>query len=148
MRASHLNLALAVYRNLYIESYMKNPKLYEALMATGHWGDVEVKLGIEFDFKCAYCNKDLLGSVDNYKEWQTEHIIPRSKGGADDESNFALTCRTCNFIKGVWNPKEHFMGLNPDKGELIEVSKKYIFQKRSETENDINRYSSLIKQHS
>ncbi len=143
-----LNAALAVYRNIDIESYMKNPKLYEALMATGHWGDVEVKLGIEFDFKCAYCDKNLLESVDNYKEWQTEHIIPHSKGGADDESNFALTCRTCNFIKGVWNPKDHFVGLNPNKHDLIAVAKSYILRKRSETNNDISLYLRLIKQHS
>jgi 5-methylcytosine-specific restriction endonuclease McrA len=31
--------------------------------------------------------------------FEVEHIIPRSKEGGDDESNWALACRSCNLHK-------------------------------------------------
>lgn len=123
-------------------------KVFDALMATGHWGEVEAKLGIEFDFKCAYCCKDLLSTVDNYKEWQTEHIIPSSKGGDDSPGNYALTCRTCNFIKGVWNPMDYYQGQLPAKHELIALAQNYIQSKRKETQTDISLYRKLIVKYS
>ncbi|UYM16297.1 HNH endonuclease [Endozoicomonas euniceicola] len=117
-------------------------------MATGHWGKIEAELAVDFDFKCAYCDKDLLASVDNYKEWQREHIVPSSEGGAEHMSNFALSCRTCNFIKGVWNPLTQFQNVTPTKAELIFTARKYIEQKRFETQEDINLYLELIEQYS
>ena len=30
-----------------------------------------------------------------------EHIIPSSRGGADDPGNLALSCAACNFAKGA-----------------------------------------------
>ncbi len=31
--------------------------------------------------------------------FEVEHIIPSSVGGSDDESNLALSCRSCNLYK-------------------------------------------------
>ena len=31
--------------------------------------------------------------------FEVEHIIPLSRGGADDDSNLALACRSCNIHK-------------------------------------------------
>ncbi|RBO82377.1 hypothetical protein [Marinomonas aquiplantarum] len=44
-------------------------KIIEALVNTGQWGENDVILGIRAGFKCEYCDKDLLVSVENYKEW-------------------------------------------------------------------------------
>lgn len=124
-----------------------NDQVFNALMATGHWGEIEAALGIEFDFKCAYCGKEMFDSVDSYKEWQTDHIIPASKGGADALTNYALSCRTCNFIKGTWNPALHIDKPVSTKAELIELASKYIASKRSEVEKDLELYNKILRSH-
>ncbi len=123
-------------------------KMLDALMATGHWGEVEVELGVEFNFRCAYCGKDLLSSVDHYKEWQKDHIVPASKEGADSLKNYALSCRTCNFIKSTWNPLDVCNTKSPTKSELIKLSQDYIKQKRIEILQDIEMYKDIIEKHS
>lgn len=47
----------------------------------------------KFDFKCAMC-----GSGDNI---HIDHIIPRSAGGGNEESNLQVLCRTHNLRKGT-----------------------------------------------
>jgi hypothetical protein len=46
--------------------------------------------------RCGYCL-----THQSYVPWtlEIEHIIPRSKGGADDETNLWLACRACNLFK-------------------------------------------------
>ena len=96
--------------------------MIEALVNTGQWGENDVILGIRAGFKCEYCDKDLLASVDNYKEWQRDHIIPLSKGGEDINENIAISCKTCNVnIKGRWNPASESTSENPTRQELISI---------------------------
>ena len=48
--------------------------------------------------RCGYCQssqKYVLGPL------EIEHIIPRAKGGLDEETNLWLTCRLCNSFKGI-----------------------------------------------
>ncbi|HET8630540.1 MAG TPA: HNH endonuclease [Thermomicrobiales bacterium] len=40
-----------------------------------------------------------------------EHIVPRSRGGADDLANLALSCSACNLAKGA-----AVEGLDPETG--------------------------------
>jgi 5-methylcytosine-specific restriction endonuclease McrA len=122
--------------------------IYDEFMNTGHWGPIETKLGIEFNFCCAYCDKRMLESVENYKEWQTDHIIPSSKDGEDSIENYALSCRTCNFIKSTWNPAENLGELNITKLNLINVSKDYIIEKRKGTLAEIALYNQIIAKYS
>jgi 5-methylcytosine-specific restriction endonuclease McrA len=122
--------------------------IYDEFMNTGHWGPIETKLGIEFNFCCAYCDKRMLESVENYKEWQTDHIIPSSKDGKDSIENYALSCRTCNFIKSTWNPAENLGELNITKLNLINVSKDYIIEKRKGTLAEIDLYNQIIAKYS
>lgn len=47
--------------------------------------------------RCGYClgpQKYVLGKL------EVEHIIPRSQGGSDEESNLWLSCSLCNRYKG------------------------------------------------
>jgi 5-methylcytosine-specific restriction endonuclease McrA len=122
--------------------------VYDEFMNTGHWGPIETKLGIEFNFCCAYCDKKMLESVENYKEWQTDHIIPSSKDGEDSIENYALSCRTCNFIKSTWNPAENLGELEVTKLNLINVSKNYIIEKRKGTQAEIDLYNQIIAKYS
>jgi hypothetical protein len=47
--------------------------------------------------RCEYCRAPEL--VFNFP-FEVEHIIPLSRQGANDESNLALACRSCNLRKG------------------------------------------------
>ena len=70
--------------------------------------------------RCAYCDKDLLASADNFIAWQTDHIIPRAKGGPNEPDNLADACWQCNSVKAAFDPRE-VAKKNADREELIEV---------------------------
>ena len=46
--------------------------------------------------RCEYCRAP--EAVFNFP-FEVEHIIPSIRGGADHESNWALSCRSCNLHK-------------------------------------------------
>lgn len=48
-------------------------------------------------YLCAYCNYNLKAL--EYSKIHIDHIIPISKGGKDDPSNFAVVCSDCNTLK-------------------------------------------------
>lgn len=120
-------------------------KIIEALVNTGQWGENDVILGIRAGFKCEYCDKDLLASVDNYKEWQKDHIIPLSKGGEDINDNIAISCKTCNVnIKGRWNPADESTSDNPSRQELINVVRDYCIKRRTKMLSDICLFRQIV----
>jgi len=61
-------------------------------------------LARRFGWRCWYCGLKLnpIGGI------HIDHIVPRTLGGSDDESNLALTCPFCNMAKGGF-PLEEFM---------------------------------------
>jgi 5-methylcytosine-specific restriction endonuclease McrA len=45
------------------------------------------------------------------KSWHTDHVIPRSNGGTDDDDNVVLSSATCNMRKRDkldWRPKSRW----------------------------------------
>ena len=120
----------------------------DALVKTGKWSKEQAQLGVEFDFKCAYCDKDMISCLDNHREWQTDHIIPSSKGGDDSMSNLVLCCRTCNFMKGTWNPSEALNNTNASKKDLIRAAKIYLSSMREKNTVDLEIYQKIIGRHS
>lgn len=46
--------------------------------------------------RCEYCHAP--EAVFNFP-FDVEHIVPKSQGGSDDESNLCLACRACNLRK-------------------------------------------------
>ena len=63
--------------------------------------------------RCGYCLSPqylVLGQL------EIEHIIPRSRGGSDDEDNLWLACRLCNNAKGVQTEC-----LDPDTGQRVRL---------------------------
>lgn len=63
--------------------------------------------------RCGYCLSPqylVLGQL------EIEHIIPRARGGSDDEDNLWLACRLCNNAKGVQTEC-----LDPDTGQRVRL---------------------------
>lgn len=46
--------------------------------------------------RCAGCSH-----LFEFRHFEVDHIVPRKKGGGDDEDNLQLLCGSCNRIKGV-----------------------------------------------
>lgn len=57
---------------------------------------------------CAYCGRDL-GA-----DWQLEHMLPLSRGGAHELANLALSCPDCNLAKRRMTAPEYLAWLVPD----------------------------------
>ena len=53
----------------------------------------------ETDYRCCYCDKDMLQSVTTLAEVSVDHFWPRSRGGEDHISNRVACCHTCNQLK-------------------------------------------------
>lgn len=51
-----------------------------------------------FGYRCAYCRSSQKYTPDTL---QIEHIIPRSRGGTDDEMNLCWACSPCNRRKAA-----------------------------------------------
>jgi HNH endonuclease len=47
-------------------------------------------------FRCTYCGRSALEVV-----LEIDHVIPRARGGSDDDSNRTAACFDCNRGKGV-----------------------------------------------
>lgn len=50
--------------------------------------------------RCYYCNCELNG------KYQTDHVIPLSRGGSDGPENIVVACEPCNRSKGAKLPHE------------------------------------------
>lgn len=63
--------------------------------------------------RCEYCrmHQSLQGAT-----FHVEHIIPRSGGGTDDESNLCLACPSCNLHKS-----SRTRGMDSLTGEMVEL---------------------------
>jgi 5-methylcytosine-specific restriction endonuclease McrA len=65
------------------------------------------------DHRCEYCRAP--EAIFNLP-FEVEHIIPRSREGGDDESNWALACRSCNLYKS-----DQLEGLDEVTGETVRL---------------------------
>lgn len=50
--------------------------------------------------KCAYCDEEFTDNLPPTRD----HVIPTSKGGARNMTNYLLTCTDCNNAKGDTDP--------------------------------------------
>jgi hypothetical protein len=53
------------------------------------------------DFRCYYCAEPISSKI-----WHLEHLIPISKGGLNNHTNIASSCKTCNEMKGALDMKD------------------------------------------
>lgn len=59
--------------------------------APENWTAIRVKILERDDYMCAYCGK---------KATTVDHLIPKTKGGTEDDDNLVSCCKSCNTIKG------------------------------------------------
>ena len=105
-----------------------------------NWDKTNVKLAIRARCKCEYCGKNMLESIDNYKLWQIDHIIPKNLGyeNCEDFDNKALSCAQCNKdFKGKWKPKSLITDKTERTKNIQEITE-YIKEKRSAKEKELN----------
>lgn len=55
---------------------------------------------IEQNGRCAYCGDNL----DNNST--IDHVVPRARGGSDDDCNLVAACPDCNRAKGAMLPSQ------------------------------------------
>ncbi len=89
------------------------------------------------DFHCEYCDLDFLDAnqPDNYHRWVGwDHLIPSSKGGANNVDNLVCSCAICNLVKGAWNPRHdqrfHNRSDEPTRDELVRAARDHIDKKK------------------
>lgn len=63
--------------------------------------------------RCEYCHAP--EAVFNLP-FEVEHIRPRAEGGADDEVNLALACRSCNLYKA-----DYTTDFDEETGEVVKL---------------------------
>jgi hypothetical protein len=72
-----------------------------------HYGWVAERAG----HRCEYCQAP--EAIFNFA-FEVEHILPPGRGGSDDGSNQALSCRCCNLFKS-----DHVEGVDPQTGKTV-----------------------------
>lgn len=105
--------------------------LVRELAKFSNWAESAARYVVRANFSCEYCGLDLLASVDNFKQWENDHIVPASAGGTDDDSNIAVSCRTCNWhLKRGWDPSSE-CGSNAEREELVDAVREYVRKRRT-----------------
>ncbi len=61
---------------------------------------------IRDDYQCQYCAKR-----PGVRELNVDHVLPKSRSGADSWENLVISCRPCNLRKGQRTPEEASMRL-------------------------------------
>ena len=109
------------------------------------WGRDWAKVCERAGYRCEYCGKDMLASLDDYLSMETEHIVPRSAGGCDTVGNSALSCPVCHGkkLKNDWNPAE-YAGEGAGRKELIQAVRKYLIGKRVDKYEEFLKYRQIV----
>ncbi|MBA3686139.1 MAG: HNH endonuclease [Planctomycetes bacterium] len=73
---------------------------------------------IRDNFECQYCGVRISMSAGT-----RDHVMPRSRGGADTLANVVTACRSCNFRKDNRTPEEAGLTLRRKPGPLSDEEK-------------------------
>lgn len=90
--------ALRVPRVLHLHRYDRLPKALVRLTRRN--------LMFRDGHQCQYC-----GKTPPVRDLNIDHVMPRSRGGADTWENLVTACRVCNLRKGRRTPEEANMRL-------------------------------------
>lgn len=75
--------------------------------------EVRATVRAQADDRCGYC---LSLQCLVYAPLEIEHLVPRARGGSDDEDNLWLACRLCNNYKGT-----QIEALDPESGARVRL---------------------------
>ena len=116
-------------------------ELYPGKPYAEEWATVCERAG----YRCEYCGKDMLVSVDDYRSMQNDHIIPQRANGKDHIDNYALSCSVCNGprFKGQYNPAED-VGEDVERAEKIQAVRRHLIKKRVENYKHFLRCREIV----
>ncbi len=80
------------------------------------------------NYRCVYCGKDMLSSLDDWLSLEVDHLVPKTGGGTDAEDNLVTSCKVCNKLKSSYFRKKPPMP--QDKDQQIEIMREYVLKKR------------------
>lgn len=108
----------------------------------------QIIMAIRAKFKCEYCDKEMFDSVDNYKLWQVDHIIPLSSNLSDFDyqslDNKAIACRQCNVsFKSTYNPIND-IGFGKLRNEYILSVRAKIKEMRNQKQKDLDEMKKIF----
>jgi len=81
--------------------------------------------------KCGYCGSTEKITID--------HMVPRSKGGSDDEKNLIFCCRKCNGMKSTKSLFDFALYLTAKKLKVELISRKGKFYAVLPLEKDVSK---------
>ena len=79
-------------------------------------------------YRCIYCGRDMLATLDDWLSLEVDHLQPTSKQGKDEEDNRVTSCNVCNRLKSSYKPEKDFPS---DPNEQIDVMREHILKKRA-----------------
>lgn len=112
-----------------------------------NWDRTNVLIAIRAKLRCEYCGKNMLESIDQYKLWQIDHIVPKCSGEmfCEDFDNKALSCTQCNKdFKGKWDPRLS-EDVQFDREKYIMRIKEYIRNVREQKSIHLNEINKLFQ---
>jgi hypothetical protein len=121
-----------------VEQPETHSALSDALQREHNWGPWNVNGGLRSNFRCEYCDKDLLASVDNYDAWHMDHIVPLSRNGPHAFEHIAVCCGTCNYIKRAYMPE------GSSREEKVSDARRYVQEHRSRKLASLNQIQCLV----
>lgn len=106
-------------------------RIVKQLLALGYWSERSAVVATRAEFKCEYCDLEFYATPENYKLWETDHIVPRRRrADADNLENLAAACLVCNSkFKGQFDPRIE-AGSNATREQLIAAVRQYIVEQK------------------
>ena len=116
-------------------------ELYPGEEWAEEWATVCERAG----YRCEYCGKDMLASVDDYRSMQNDHIIPKKANGQNHIDNYALSCSVCNGprFKGQYNPAKD-VGEDAKRDKKIQAVRQHLIKKRVENYEHLLRCREIV----
>jgi HNH endonuclease len=117
---------------------MNHDTISQELIDAQGWYPDTARVAARAGFRCEYCDRDLLKSVDDYEAFQIDHVWPRSRScpeglEVDGVGNKALACRPCNFFKGVMEPR------GACRESRVKSARLYVAQRRLARDQELQR---------
>ena len=112
------------------------------------WYDVSLVVWPRAGYRCEYCGRNLLASLDEYRwGWNHDHLIPRSVSQDDSNDNMVLSCVACNRYKDTFDPHS-VAGPDASRDDLIAAASKKIEELRSADQQLLEQVRHIVSRDS